>query len=204
MVTYHKLFSVPFRVLLSVSSRYCFATLVLHDVPYDCAHSPPPVVRPASQKDAQSSTCTCSHLFTSHMSPHDSSCICFRLPPIQTTRSSAHFTYFLYKPYVSVARSLVRRSIRISPSPFPYLQYSAPDGDTVRKTPQPLLFPPSQQPLPHPVVSMKFQVPPSLSGACDSLKMITSLLEQRFVVISIHCSRGRQSNFECRLGTQET
>jgi hypothetical protein len=130
-VTYHNLFSVTFHVLLLVSSHYCFATLVLRDVLYNCTHSPP-VVRPASQKDAQSSTCTRSHLFTFHMSPHDSSCIRFRLPPIQTTRSSAHF---IYKLYMSVARSLVRKSIQISPSPFPYLQYSAPDGDTVRKPP---------------------------------------------------------------------
>jgi hypothetical protein len=46
---------------------------------------------------------------------------------------------------------------------------------------------------------MKFQVPHSLSGAHGSLNLITSLLELRFVVISIHCACGRQPNLEPRL-----
>jgi hypothetical protein len=53
-----------FHVLLLVSSLYGFATLVLHDVPYDRTHSSPLVVRPASRKYFQVSTCTLGHLFT--------------------------------------------------------------------------------------------------------------------------------------------
>jgi hypothetical protein len=51
---------------------------------------------------------------------------------------------------------------------------------------------------------MKFLEPHSLSAAHGSLDVISSLLEQRFVVTSIHCASGQQPNIDPRLKTQET